>query len=75
MDRVLEWEDGPLIGQLPHEMSDREAETGRVFAAADLPTGKWIHEYEVAFTMLVGGGMVLRHVASMRVGNRRIAKE
>jgi hypothetical protein len=56
-------------------MSDREAKTGRVFVAADLPNGKWIHEYEVAFTMLIGGGMVLRHVASMRVGNRRASKE
>jgi len=74
MQRVLHWEDGPMLGQLPHEMSDHEADDGRVWVAADLPCGRFIHEYEIGFTMLVGGEKLLRHVASMRIGNRRIAK-
>jgi len=74
MQRVMHWADGPMLGQLPHEMSDQEVENGGVFVSADLPCGRYIHEYEIGFSMLVGGEMILRHVASLRVGNRRIAK-
>ena len=63
-----------MLGQLPHEMSDQEIEHARVWVAADLPCGRYIHEYEIGFTMLVGGEQLLRHVASMRIGNRRLAK-
>jgi hypothetical protein len=61
-----------MLGQLPHEMSDHEADDGRVLVDAELPCGRFIHQYEIGFTMLVGGEKLLRHVASMRIGNRRL---
>jgi hypothetical protein len=72
MQRVMHWADGPMLGQLPHEMTLEEIEDGCVRVAAELPCGGFIHEYEVGYSMLIGGEQVLRHVASMRIGNRRL---
>jgi hypothetical protein len=70
--RLIPWADGPMLGHPPHEMSDYEWEDQMVYVRSDLPDGRYIHEYEVAFSMLTGRTRVLLHNSSVRIGNRML---